>query len=139
MSNPECKKAALDYREKLNLSVIPANKDKKPLIKWEEFQTRKPTTEEIEAWWKKLPGANVAIVTGTISGNLGVIDQDTPEGKEIIEELLPENFITPTVRTPRKGTHYLCQIPAGLTLSNNSKIVPGCDFRGEGGYILAPT
>lgn len=130
--------AALHYSKEFNFCVIPAKKDKKALIPWEEFQKRKAATEEIKEWWQKWPDANVAIVTGSISNNLGVIDRDTEEGRIALEELLPESFLTPTVETPRKGTHYYCLIPEGMELRNNSRIIPGTDFRGEGGYILVP-
>lgn len=134
----ELLKAALKYSTQHNFSVIPANKNKKSLIKWEEFQQRRATEEEIIDWWKSYPNANVAIVTGSISKSLGVIDKDTEEEKEALEELFPESFITPMAETPRKGTHFYCLIPEGIELRNNSRIIPGCDFRGEGGYILAP-
>jgi hypothetical protein len=130
--------AAIEYVEKYDFSIIPTKRDKKALIKWEEFQKRKATRDEIMEWWKKWPNANTAIVTGAISGNLGVIDRDTDEGREALEGLLPDSFITPTVVTPRKGSHIYCRIPSRLELSNNSRLIPGCDFRGEGGYILAP-
>src|SRR4030042_5829728 len=119
--------STLKYYEKYNFSVIPVGKDKKPLIKWEEFQQRKATKEEIIGWWGKYPNANVAIVTGSISKNLGVIDRDTEEGKKALEELFPESFITPMVETPRKGTHYYCLTPEGIELRNNSRIIPGTD------------
>lgn len=118
--------------------MIPVKKDKKALVPWEKYQKEKASVEQIKEWWEKFPGANVAIITGSISRNLAVIDTDTEEGKEAIEDLLPESFITPMVQTPRKGTHYYCLLPDGLELRNNARIIPGCDFRGEGGYILTP-
>jgi hypothetical protein len=128
---------ALYYRS-LGFSIIPVGKDKKPLLKWEEFQKRKATEEEIKSWWEKWLDANIGIITGAISNNLGAIDRDTEEGREALEELLPESFITPTTQTPRKGNHFYCLTPKGLELRNNSRIINGCDFRGEGGYIIAP-
>ena len=48
----------------LGFSVFPVGQDKKPLIKWEAFQSRKPTKEEVEAWAKKFKEPNTLIVTG---------------------------------------------------------------------------
>jgi len=41
-----CLESALKYRE-LGFSIIPVGKDKKPLIKWEEFQKRIASKEEL--------------------------------------------------------------------------------------------
>ena len=138
MKSNELLLAALNYRLKHNFSVIPTKQDKKPLIPWEKFQKRKADQKEIEEWWQKWPDANVAIVTGAASNNLGVIDKDTEEGRRAIEEIIPESFITPMTETPREGGHIYCLIPPGIELRNNTRTIPGCDFRGEGGYILAP-
>jgi len=128
--------AALAYAEKLGFSIIPVGKDKKPLIKWEDFQKRKATREEINKWWSKWPDANIGIVTGMIS-NLCVIDIDTEEGKQAIQEFIPESLIMPVCTTPSGGQHlyFTC---TDDKLSNNARVVPGCDLRANGGYIIAP-
>jgi len=121
---------------KHKFSIIPVGKDKKPLVKWEEFQNRQPTEEEVKTWWTKHPAANIGIVTGAVS-NLAVIDIDTDEGKEAIQEYIPDNIITPTVETPRGGQHLYFQCPDSK-LNNNSRLIPGCDLRANGGFVVAP-
>ena len=128
--------AALTYLEKYNFSVIPTKPDKKPYTKWEEYQKRKPTAEELKELWTKYPNANVGIVTGPIS-NVVVIDIDGPEGKEAIQDFIPESLITPIVQTPREGQHLYFMNP-DIKLCNNSRLIPGCDLRATGGYIIAP-
>ena len=124
------------YREVMGFSIIPIiPQEKKPQVKWEEYQKRKADKEEIATWWNKTPEANVAIVTGEISG-ITVIDEDTEEGRKNLEKIFPETFITPMVKTPRGGRHYYCRYTKGLT--NKAGVIPGTDFRGEGGYVLAP-
>ena len=61
------------------ISVIPLKPDgsKEPLIKWKEFQERKPTPEEITLW--KEQTNNFAAVCGAVSGNLTIIDIDHAE------------------------------------------------------------
>ena len=127
-------KSAIWYAENKNFSVIPVNKDKKPLIKWTEYQKKRADVAQIKLWWNKWPEAMVGIVTGKISG-ISVIDVDTEQGFKEINKLIPDSMIMPTVKTPKGGQHMYfkdCGLP------NNARVIEGCDFRGEGGYIIAP-
>ncbi len=124
--------AALRYLE-MNLSVIPVRADKKPLIPWAEFQTRRPSQDEVKEWWKHNPSANVGIVTGEIS-NLFVVDTDTPESTKEIQDYLPENLITPIQTTPHDGHHFLFSHTEGF--SNRARVAPGVDIRTTGGFIV---
>lgn len=123
------------YYDRLGFSVIPIRSgDKKPMIPWAEYQKRRPTQAEIEEWFS-VP-CNIGIVTGKIS-NLAVVDIDTEEGKQEITKYIPETIVTPTVQTPRGGQHLYFEMP-DVDLRNNAGTIPGCDFRGEGGYVVAP-
>lgn len=133
----EILKAALWYAEKKGYSVIPCKQDKKPAIRWQEWQNKRADREQIEEWWKRFPGTNVGIVTGKIS-NLAVIDIDEPIGEEELDKLIPESAIIPTSTTPRGGKHLYFSYPADIDLRNNTRVIPGCDVRAEGGYIMAP-
>ena len=128
--------AALYYLNKCGFSVIPAKEDKRPYIQWQQFQKEKPPESVVRKWWgDQYKFANIAIITGKVS-NLTVIDIDTSEGKQKIEELLPESFITPIVDTPSGGEHIYCQYEEGV--GNAVRFMPGCDIRSEGGYVIAP-
>lgn len=133
--------AAFDYVEKYGFSVIPIKPgDKRPLVKWEEFQKRKPTRTEMMSWWASNPKANIGIVTGEIS-NLFVVDfdkyaQDYDEEKA--REIIPDSTITPTATTPRGGQHLYFNNPAGNDYSIKARILPGIDYRGNGGFVVAP-
>lgn len=126
---------AMQYLKK-GFSVIPVQKDKKPFIKWEPYQKQKPTIEEITTWFNKWPDAMIGICTGEISG-LAVIDIDTEEGKEAIQEYIPDSLLMPIAETPKGGQHLYFKCP-DPPLSNNTRVIPGCDLRCEGGYIIAP-
>jgi len=126
---------ALGYSE-LGFSIIPVGKDKKPLIKWEPYQKEKASKEQIIEWWKKFPAANIGIVTGKIS-DLAVIDIDTDEGKEAIHDYVSDSILTPTVETPKGGQHLYFRCPDDK-LTNNARLIPGCDLRANGGYVVAP-
>lgn len=131
------------------LSVIPVkgpaykngDDEKKPLLaSWAPYQDRKPTREEIEGWGRQWPKANVGIVTGPVSGLL-VLDADTKEAHEWLQEQLPENMLTPMVRTPRGGWHVYLAYPedSGLTIGADvHPTIKGLDMRGKGGYVVAP-
>ena len=126
--------AALYYAS-LGWSVIPLRlKDKKPALKWEQYQTERASEEQIRAWWKKSPRANVGIVTGTISGII-VLDVDGPEGRASLEgkDLPPTTCTT----TGSGGAHYIFKHPGG-EVRNFARRLPGLDLRGDGGYIVAP-
>ncbi len=131
------KKSALMYRRKYGFSVIPMRLNKKPLIEWKKYQSILPTEKEIEDWWTKWPDANIGIVTGELS-NLAVIDIDAEEGKKEILKYIPDSCEFPVCSTPAGGQHFYFRYPIDLDLRNNCRAVPGCDLRGEGGYVIAP-
>jgi hypothetical protein len=66
---------ALKYA-RLGWSVIPMweyGDQKKPRVKWEKWQNRRPSLNSIRKWWAKWPNANIGVVTGEIS-NLNVLE-----------------------------------------------------------------
>ncbi|WP_461367561.1 bifunctional DNA primase/polymerase, partial [Candidatus Darwinibacter acetoxidans] len=121
-------------------SVIPAHPGgKRPLVPWIEYQSRKPTEEEIRQWWQQYPNANIGIVTGKISG-IVVIDLDPDKGGNEsgarIYEQAPTDLI---VKTGRGGYHLYCRYPEDVDhISNRVGLLPGVDIRADGGYVVAP-
>lgn len=136
MNNDKMLKSALWYRQHRDFSLIPVGENKRALIKWQQYQTEKPSLEQIQEWWTgKFKGANIGIVTGAIS-NLTVIDIDSAAGLQALEDITPENMLTPTATTPGGGQHRYFQYHEGL--GNAVKFITDCDIRSEGGYIIAP-
>jgi hypothetical protein len=76
----------------------------------------------------------IAIVTGQIS-NLLVVDCDTEEAYEKIQEFIPEYLVTPTAKSPH-GFHLYFKHRSGLI--NRANYMPGIDIRTDGGCIIAP-
>ncbi len=104
---------------------------KRPAMAWQEFQGRRPTPEEV-ARWAQWPQANAGIATGAISGVI-VLDTDSDEAEaEVHRRGIPS---TPAVKTA-KGRHYYFRHPGGK-VSNFAGRLPGCDLRGDGGYVVA--
>ena len=129
--------AAINYAKR-GFPVVPVKtRDKRPLIAWEDYQTRSATEEEIKGWWAKWPDANVGIVTGAVSG-LVVIDLDSVEAKDRLKEMLPgyDLMAVPRSRTG-KGWQLFFKHP-GTSIQNRAGIIPGLDVRGDGGYVVAP-
>lgn len=116
-------------------SVIPIRRDTKvPAVQWKEFQSRRPTDDELVHWFDK-DLHNVAVVTGSVSG-VSVIDIDTHKGGDVnaIWSACETGLV---VSTPRGGAHLYYVNPAG-GLPNRAGVLEGVDVRGEGGYVLAP-
>lgn len=90
------------------------------------------------------PGVTaIALLTGSRSGGLVVIDVDAAKGGfeslARLEREWGEIPATLVVRTPTGGIHVYLVGPAGRSLeSNANKIAPGVDVRGEGGIVLVP-
>ena len=107
-------------------------RDKRPSGEWKAWQERHPTEEEI-ARWEKNPSLNAAVVCGAIS-NIIVLDTDSLEADgEVQRRGVPA---TVTARTG-KGKHYYFRHP-GFEVGNFVRRLPGCDLRGDGGYVVAP-
>lgn len=132
---PTILETALAYRS-MGFSILPVQQNKRPYIKWEPYQKEKPTIEQIKAWWKRWPQANVALITGAISNNLVVADADSAIGLDKLNELIPEGLQFPMAATPGNGYHLYFYSENGL--GNAARFIKDCDFRAEGGYVVAP-
>lgn len=131
---------ALRYRDERGWCPIPVGRDKKPLGKWAPFQKRQPTNDEIKAGFSRNPQPNIGVVCGAVS-NLVVLDIDGEEGFQILRDKGLEIPETLSVKTGR-GKHYYFLHP-GVSTRNFAKgksgfPLPGVDFRGDGGYVVAP-
>lgn len=86
----------------------------------------------IDRWWRRHPDCNIGVRTGV---SFDVWDIDDPselsdEGKHYVA-----NAEGPTAVTGKGGLHILVR-PTGM--GNRAGFIPGCDWRGAGGYIVAP-
>lgn len=122
-------------------SVVPmAPRGKQPLIAWREFQERRAEPDEIRAWFRRWPQANIAVVTGTISG-IVVVDIDPRHGGEASLQILEGEVgsIPSTIEaeTGGGGRHLYFAHP-GQTVRNRTALYPGIDLRGDGGVIVVP-
>lgn len=93
--------------------------------------------EIVAAWWTRHPDANIGTPTGR-GTRLLVLDADGERGRRALADLgYPED--APRVRTGSGGMHVHLSYPEGEEVRNSaSKLAPGLDVRGEGGYVLLP-
>lgn len=99
------------------------------------FKDASTDVDRIRRYWNANPHANIGIPTGHA---FDVIDVDLPDGPASWEQMrvspgAPD--IHGQVRTASGGLHAFIT-PTGE--SNGAKLRPGIDYRGAGGYVVAP-
>jgi hypothetical protein len=132
------------------LSVHPVNQDKTPRTNWKEYQGRKMTPDEADREFRN--GARLAVVCGSISGNLEALDFDDPATFQpflcLLADVAPDlaEKLTVKIKTPSGGYHVIYRSVAPVKgnqklarLAEKNQDGEDCriETRGEGGYILA--
>lgn len=112
----------------MGYSVIPVNKDKKPLIKWAKYQKEAPSKQAVLSWVKQFPDMQLGIVTGAISG---IVVIDVEAGGDYKQ--FPE---TAMVKTGGDGYHLYYKHPQ-TPVKNGVRVAELVDIRGDGGYVMA--
>jgi hypothetical protein len=87
----------------------------------------------IRAMFAEVPGGLLAIRTGAVS-RLVVVDLDPAHGAALRRDLMPP---TACVHTGSGGLHLYYRHPGAPVLNSQSRIGPGIDVRGDGGYVVA--
>jgi Bifunctional DNA primase/polymerase, N-terminal len=90
----------------------------------------------ILAWWTRHPQANIGLATGH---RFDVLDVDGPTGEQAIRQLAATHDLHsfgPLVRTGGGGWHYYLA-PTGLGNASPTGLAH-VDWRGHGGYVVAP-
>jgi hypothetical protein len=127
--------AALYYAER-GLHVFPLTPGTKIPVKCSGgFKDATTERAQIDLWWTGNPNLNIGIATGHL---IDVIDIDGPAGVrswvELRDDLPP---ILGKVSTPRPGGNHL-YVAAVPGRGNKAGIFPAIDYRGTGGYVVAP-
>jgi len=115
-------------------------REKRPITK-NGFKDASAAPEQITAWWTQYPDAQVGLPTGQ-NIHAFVLDIDQPEGPHSLTTLEAKHSPLPPTwqtRTASGGEHRFYAMPVDREIRNSaSKIAPGLDVRGEGGYVIAP-
>ena len=129
--------AALAYAGRNSFAVFPClPRAKEPAIK-RGFYAATTNPETIRRFWR-VADRNIAIRTGMAS-RVWILDVDGEDGEASLRALeakhgaLPPTWESLTAR----GRHiwFRCDCPVPCSAS---KIAPGLDARGDGGYVVAP-
>ena len=138
--------SALDYVKRLRLRVLPLRPGAKtPLAGGccggshdRGSLSASDDPAYVAGWWREHPTANVGIATGW---RVDVIDQDGPTGALSWARIGRAGAwpavlgLALTVRPEGGGVHrYVAATGDG----NGAKVAPGIDYRGRGGYVVAP-
>jgi hypothetical protein len=147
---PSLLESAVAYRES-GLSVLPAVRlEKRPALPgWRNYRDQIPHERQIQEWFSK-PADALCIVTGSVSGNLEMLDFDRGGDRfeawaaQIPPELL-ERLVIETSQSGGRHVIYRCTEP----INGNMKLAMGyrdgslvtlIETRGEGGlFLCAPT
>jgi putative DNA primase/helicase len=112
--------------------------DKRPILKdWPNKATSDPAT--ISDWWQRWPAANIGLACGP--SGLVVVDLDVKGQANGVQSWAALGIAGDTAasKTPSGGRHLLFAQQNGTKIPNSaSKLGPGIDVRGEGGYIVLP-
>lgn len=126
--------AALAYAS-MGWPVLPLTpRDKTPLGKLVRTGLKEATTDlgQVRTWWEMYPAANIGLRTGDA---FDVVDLDGDAAIASLRGLAPGYKHPGPVSATGKGYHLLFQ-PTGAR--NAAARLPGIDFRGQSGYIVAP-
>lgn len=95
--------------------------------------------DRIRRWWDASPRDNIGLATGHV---FDAVDIDGPPGQASRAQRWDDVFATidadalAKVLTPRPGGMHIWVPPTGD--GNATHIVPAVDYRGIGGYVVAP-
>lgn len=148
----------MDYLS-LGINAIAVNENKRAIFPWKEYQNRQISRNEFNAQMNDPKARGVAVICGSVSGGLEVIDIDTKYAtydlwekikKAIPQKLFKKLFIV-TTKSGGKHLYYKCEVIEGnqklanRELSNlekkaspHIKHLTIIETRGEGGYVVAP-
>ena len=140
VNSKDIENSALRYLAR-ECSVIPVRAgDKRPAVRWKQYQSKIASKKEVRNWFRQQPDANIGIVTGKVS-NLVVIDVDPRHGGaeslaglESAHERLPHTI---EALTGSGGRHIYFEHP-GFDIQNRVGLKPGIDLRGDGGCVVVP-
>jgi hypothetical protein len=126
-----------------DIPVFPCTPGGKQPLTSHGFHDATADLATVRSWWQRWPGANIGMPTGTASG-VDVVDVDVHSGGDGFPAFerarsagLAEGWAW-LVRTPSSGVHaYFLRCGAD---EQRSWQIPSqhFDFRGDGGYVIAP-
>lgn len=126
--------AALDYAAD-GIAVFPIRPRGKTPLTVNGFKDASTDPATVASWWEQWPDANIGLPTGR---QFDVIDIDGPDGARVWAKGNLDDFkpYLGHALTSREAGHHLYIPPQGR--GNGAALAPGIDYRGLGGYVVAP-
>ncbi|RYV49372.1 bifunctional DNA primase/polymerase [Pengzhenrongella frigida] len=134
--------AALGFAQ-AGIAVFPCVSLGKVPLTAHGFKDASADPNRVESWWRKHPDANVGLPTGAASG-VDVVDIDVhgqASGFPALERARDAELVNTwvwVVRTPSGGLHAYFPHPPGSQQRSWQSPRTHIDFRGDGGYVIAP-
>lgn len=129
--------AALWYAEQ-GIKVFPLSpRTKIPFKGSNGCKDASSNPDVVDGWWTDTPEANIGIATGHL---VDVVDIDGPDGQVSRAQNWPmfqALTVLGKVSTPRPGGMHL-YVPARPGIGNGANLLDKVDYRGAGGYVVAP-
>jgi len=126
--------AAQAIRLATQYPVFPCRADKRPACP-HGFKDASRDPDCIADLWRRCPGPLIGIPTGEAS-DFDALDIDPRHGgADWLQEAEPRLPLTQINHTRSGGFHYLFRHLDGVK-NTASKIAPGVDTRGDGGYVI---
>lgn len=107
------------------------------------FHDATSNADQVEAWWRQWPAANIGVPTGAASGVV-VVDVDVHgpvDGRIGFDRADRAGLVDGwelRVRTPTGGMHAYYPATPDIEQRSWQAGRAGIDFRGDGGYIIVP-
>ena len=125
----------------MGISIIPCRGKIPNIPAWQQYQQRRATRAELDAWISGGKFQTIGIICGAVSGNLVVMDLDSPPAVATYEQRFPNLLDTYAVTSGSgKGMHLYYQaekLPktARVALAGEHH---GIELRSDGCYVIAP-
>jgi putative DNA primase/helicase len=130
----------LESYHQQNINIFPIQQKGKRPLTTNGFKNASSKIGIINQYWSKHPNANVGIPTGKLN-NIEVLDVDVKSGGiASLRTILKETGPLPTsqvVLTGGGGFHFYFKY-SNRNYKNRTGILPGIDFKTDGGYVIAP-
>lgn len=129
------------YYHALGLAVIPAiHGDKRPAVKWEQYQEHPPEWPQVEDWFKEDGKFNIGCICGKVSGvldtRLVVLDFDSQEAYEkFFKKHTDLEKRTMVIKTNR-GRHVYLRTKEDIKSTKFTET--SLDVRSDGNFVVLP-
>lgn len=134
LAAPDALAKAATWYAKNGIPIFPCKPGQKQPATRHGFKDATTNLNQINTWWTSMPQANIGLPTGHL---FDVVDVDDLTQNEHVHDYMKNGSLATPILiayTPR-GIHYYIP-PTGN--GNATNLLPGVDYRGHGGYVLAP-